>query len=204
MVSMAAMVVGYQTLDTVSGFNFIAPTFENVVENGVDIQDIKLGAAATEYSDSIQVLDDGGATVETYLWTSDGWIDETFEVVTKSLVAGSSILVDTASATTVTMSGKVGDSNYETTSVAGFNFVGNTTPVAIDIQSITLTGDATEYSDSIQILDEGGATVETYLWTVDGWIDDTFSLVEKEIAAGQGLLIDTANPGVKISFPSAL
>ena len=204
MVSMAAMGVGYQTLDTVSGFNFIAPTFENVVENGVDIQDIKLGAAATEYSDSIQVLDDGGATVETYLWTSDGWIDETFEVVTKSLVAGSSILVDTASATTVTMSGKVGDSNYETTSVAGFNFVGNTTPVAIDIQSITLTGDATEYSDSIQILDEGGATVETYLWTVDGWIDDTFSLVEKEIAAGQGLLIDTANPGVKISFPSAL
>lgn len=196
--------MGYQTLDTVSGFNFIAPTFENVSVSGVDIQDIKLGAAATEYSDSIQVLDDGGATVETYLWTSDGWIDETFEVVTKSLAAGSSILVDTASATTVTMSGKVGDSNYETTSVAGFNFVGNTTPVAIDIQSITLTGDATEYSDSIQILDEGGATVETYLWTVDGWIDDTFSLVEKEIAAGQGLLIDTANSGVKISFPSAL
>jgi hypothetical protein len=200
------MVVGYQTKDTVSGFNFIAPTFEKVSDSGVDIQDIKLVGDATEYSDSIQILDDGGATTETYLWTADGWIDlNTFEAANKSLNAGSSVLIDTANAIKVTMSGKVGTESYDTTSVAGFNFVGNTTPVAIDIQSIKLEGDATEYSDSIQVLDEGGATVETYLWTATGWIDmNTFEDASKTIDAGQGLLIDTANAGVKISFPSAL
>ena len=200
------MVVGYQTKDTVSGFNFIAPTFEKVSDSGVDIQDIKLVGDATEYSDSIQILDDGGATTETYLWTADGWIDlNTFEAANKSLNAGSSVLIDTANAIKVTMSGKVGTESYDTTSVAGFNFVGNTTPVAIDIQSIKLEGDATEYSDSIQVLDEGGATVETYLWTATGWIDmNTFEDAAKTIDAGQGLLIDTANAGVKISFPSAL
>ena len=198
--------VGYQTKDTVAGFNFIAPTFENVTTSGVDIQDIKLVGDATEYSDSIQILDDGGATTETYLWTADGWIDlNTFEAANKSLNAGSSVLIDTANAIKVTMSGKVGTESYDTTSVAGFNFVGNTTPVAIDIQSIKLEGDATEYSDSIQVLDEGGATVETYLWTATGWIDmNTFEDAAKTIDAGQGLLIDTANAGVKISFPSAL
>ena len=198
--------VGYQTKDTVSGFNFIAPTFEKVSDSGVDIQDIKLDGDVSEYADSIQVLDEGGAGVEQYLWTADGWIDiNTFEVASKTIPAGGSILVDTANSVTVTMSGKVGTENYETTSVAGFNFVGNTTPVAIDIQDIKIEGDVTEYSDSIQILDEGGAGVEQYLWTADGWIDiNTFELAERTIESGLGILIDTANSGVKITVPSAL
>ena len=200
------MVVGYQTKDTVAGFNFIAPTFENVAEGGVDIQDIKLSGEVNEYGDNIQVLDEGGATYEQYLWTADGWIDfNTFEVANKTLTAGASVLIETASPVSVTMSGKVGTSNYETLSVAGFNFVGNTTPVDVDIQSIQLEGDVNEYGDNIQILDEGGATIEQYLWTADGWIDfNTFSLAEKTIPAGQGLLIETANDNVKIIVPPAL
>ena len=114
-------------------------------------------------------------------------------------------MIETSSPVSITMSGKVGDADYETTSVAGFNFVGNTTPVDIDIQKIKLVGDVNEYGDNIQILDEGGAAVEQYLWTADGWIDfNTFELAEKTISAGQGLLIETANSGVTISVPSAL
>ena len=200
------MVVGYQSVNTVAGFNFIAPTFESVTETGVSIQDIKLGDGASEYSDSVQVLDDGGATTETYFWTADGWVDgNTFEVTDKKITAGASVLVDTANPLKVTMSGKVGEAEYKTTSVAGFNFVGNTKPVDIDIQKIKLIGDASEYSDSIQILDDGGATIETYFWTADGWVDgNTFELATKNIPAGQGLLIDTANAGVSITVPAAL
>ena len=206
MVSMAAMVVGYQTKDTVVGFNFIAPTFESVGSSGVNIQDIKLDGDVNEYGDNIQVLDDGGATMETYLWTADGWIDiNTFEAAEKTLAAGESVLIESANSVKVTMAGEVGASDYTTTSVAGFNFVGNTTPVDIDIQAITLAGDVNEYGDNIQILDEGGATIETYLWTADGWIDiNTFETATKTITAGQGLLVETANSGVTITIPSAL
>ena len=170
----------------------------------VAIQDIKLEGEVTEYSDSIQILDKGGATEATYLWTADGWIDGTFALTDVSLTPGQSILLDTANKVSVSMSGEVRKTSYTTESVSGFNFVGNTTPVEIDIQKIKLAGAYTEYSDSIQILDEGGATVETYLWTADGWIDGTFSLATKSIEAGLGLLIDTANEGVTITVPSAL
>lgn len=204
--AISSSVVGYQTKTTVSGFNFIAPTFKSVGSGSVDIQDIKLDGDVTEYADSIQVLDEGGATAEIYLWTADGWIDfNTFAQANVSLVAGESILVDTANAVSATMAGEVGTTPYETTSVAGFNFVGNTTPVDIDIQTITLEGDYTEYADSIQILDDGGATAEIYLWTADGWIDfNTFAPATKTIEAGLGLLIDTANAGVTITVPAAL
>ena len=200
----SANVVGYQTKDTVAGFNFVAPTFKSVGGESVAIQDIKLEGEVTEYSDSIQILDKGGATEATYLWTADGWIDGTFALTDVSLTPGQSILLDTANKVSVSMSGEVRKTSYTTESVSGFNFVGNTTPVEIDIQKIKLSGAYTEYSDSIQILDEGGATVETYLWTADGWIDGTFSLATKSIEAGLGLLIDTANEGVTITVPSAL
>lgn len=198
--------VGYQTKNTVAGFNFIAPTFENVAEGGVDIQDIKLSEGAAEYSDNIQLLDVGGATTEMYLYTADGWIDaDTFELANKKVKAGASVLINTENAITVTLSGKVGTEKYETTSEAGFNFVGNTTPVAINIQDVKLEGQVSEYSDNIQILDEGGATSEMYLYTADGWIDaDTFELANKTIDPGLGLLVNTENAGVKITVPPAL
>ena len=198
--------MGYQTKNTVAGFNFIAPTFENVAEGGVDIQDIKLSEGAAEYSDNIQLLDVGGATTEMYLYTADGWIDaDTFELANKKVKAGASVLINTENAITVTLSGKVGTEKYETTSEAGFNFVGNTTPVAINIQDVKLEGQVSEYSDNIQILDEGGATSEMYLYTADGWIDaDTFELANKTIDPGLGLLVNTENAGVKITVPPAL
>lgn len=200
------MVVGYQTKNTVAGFNFIAPTFENVAEGGVDIQDIKLSEGAAEYSDNIQLLDVGGATTEMYLYTADGWIDaDTFELANKKIKAGVSVLINTENSITVTLSGKVGTEKYETTSEAGFNFVGNTTPVAINIQDVKLEGQVSEYSDNIQILDKGGATSEMYLYTADGWIDaDTFELANKTIDSGLGLLVNTENAGVKITVPPAL
>ena len=199
-------VVGYQNKDTVVGFNFVIPTFKAVNGGTVNIQDIKI-SNATEWNDSIQVLDEGGATVATYFYLTsgssgaeaDGWVDDTLALADVELEAGQSILVDTAAAAVITFSGKVSTDDTVVETVAGFNFVGNNTPVALDIQDITIKN-ATEWNDSIQVLDEGGATVATYFYLTagssgaeaDGWVDDTLALADVDLEPGQGILIDTA------------
>ena len=96
------------------------------------------------------------------------------------------------------------------TTVAGFNFVSptfkNVSGAAISCQDITLSGEnAIEYVDTLQILDEGGATTETYFWTVDnGWQDEDGNKCTKALGAGEGVLISTLQDGVEINIPSAL
>ena len=177
-------VVGYQNKDTVVGFNFVIPTFKAVDGGLVHIQDIKI-ANATDWADNIQVLDEGGATVAAYLYATkeqsgfeaDGWISEDGgSLADVTFAPGQSILIDTASPATVTFAGAVSTEDTVVVTVPGFNFVGNNTPVAVDIQDITITG-ATDWTDNIQILDEGGATVAAYLYATkeqsgfeaDGW-----------------------------------
>ena len=94
----SSTVVGYQTKETVEGFNFIAPVFEKVDASGANIQDIRLGADGSEYSDSIQILDNGGAMAESYLWTADGWIGTDFTLVKRNIDAGQGLLIDTKNA----------------------------------------------------------------------------------------------------------
>ena len=105
---------------------------------------------------------------------------------------------------------------YQTkATVAGFNFLAptfrNFSDGDIDIQTIMLTGDnVTPITDSMQILDEGGATIKTYMWddgsiAGNGWLDtDTYTISEDTIDAGKGFWIETANSGVVITVPSAL
>ena len=108
----SSSVVGYQQKDTVSGFNFVIPTFKAVNSGSIHIQDIKI-ANATDWSDSIQVLDEGGATIQQYIYASaaesgaeaDGWLDETFTLADVTLEPGQGILIDTADVATVTIPG---------------------------------------------------------------------------------------------------
>jgi hypothetical protein len=108
---------------------------------------------------------------------------------------------------TVTFSGSVSKDDLVTTSVLGFNFVGNATPTQINIQDITISGDAlTEYVDNIQFLDVGGATETYYNWVNGmGWVDlNTFTPAAETLQPGDGVLISTQNAGVIITVPSAL
>ena len=110
--SRRSSIVGYQQKDTVSGFNFVIPTFKAVNSGSIHIQDIKI-ANATDWSDSIQVLDEGGATIQQYIYASaaesgaeaDGWLDETFTLADVTLEPGQGILIDTADVATVTIPG---------------------------------------------------------------------------------------------------
>ena len=213
-----SFIVGYQQKDTVSGFNFVIPTFKAVNSGSIHIQDIKI-ANATDWSDSIQVLDEGGATIQQYIYASaaesgaeaDGWLDETFSLADVTFAPGQSILIDTANISVLTFAGQVSTEDTVIETVPGFNFVGNNTPVAVNIQDIKIAN-ATDWSDNIQVLDEGGATIQQYIYAsaaesgaeADGWLDETFTLADVTLEPGQGILIDTADvatvtiPGVNL------
>ena len=200
-------IVGYQTKETVAGFNFVIPTFTPVAGGKVNIQDIKI-KDATDWSDSIQILNEGGATVATYVYASatesgqekDGWLNDAGELANVTLEPGQGILIDTASTAVLTFSGTVSSADTVFTTVPGFNFVGNNTPAAVNIQDITIAN-ATDWSDNIQTLNEGGATVATYVYASaaesgqekDGWLNDAGELANVTLDPGQGILIDTAD-----------
>ena len=203
-----------------TGFNFVIPTFKAVSGGSIHIQDIKI-ANATDWADNIQVLDEGGATVAAYFYVSaaqsgfaaDGWLAEDFSGLADiTFAAGQSILIDTADTAVLTFAGQVSTEDTVIETVPGFNFVGNNTPVSVDIQDITISG-ATDWADNIQILDEGGATVSAYFYVsaaqsgfaADGWLAEDFSgLADVDLEPGQGILIDTSDvaevtiPGVDL------
>ncbi len=220
-------IVGYEKVTLVPGFNFVAPQFTAVGGGDLDLQSIKLDVPDDEVSgaDNIQILDDGGATVAQYYWypaaaiagaEHSGWLDEdTGSLAMVTLANGLSVLVDSADDATVTVAGEVSTNVSETVSVAGFNFVGNSTPVPINIQDIQIdvSDDEVSGADNIQILDDGGATIAQYFWypaaamgtAKSGWLDeDTGTLADVELAPGQGVLLDASDAGIKITVPSAL
>ena len=185
----------------------MSPTFKNVSGSAISCQDIKLsGENVIEYVDNLQILDEGGATTENYFWTSAGWVNELMEPCTKTIQPGDGVLISTLmDGVTVTFAGAVSTDDIKVVSVAGFNFVGNATPVEISAQDITLSGEnVIEYVDNLQILDEGGATTENYFWTSTGWVNELMEPCTKDLQPGDGVLISTLMDGVEINVPSAL
>ena len=89
------------------------PTFKAVNGGSIHIQDIKI-AGATDWADSIQVLDDGGATAQQYFYATaaesgfeaDGWLAEDMgSLADVDIEPGHGILIDTADVATVTIPG---------------------------------------------------------------------------------------------------
>ena len=216
--------MGYQKVTLVPGFNFVAPQFTAVGGGAIDLENIRLDVADDDASggDNIQILDDGGATVASYYWlppaasgsTKAGWFDENFDPADVSVQNGRSVLLESSDDLTVTISGEVATNTTEVVSVAGFNFVGNSSPVAINIQDITLDIDDNDASggDNIQILDDGGATIASYYWlppaasgsTKAGWFDENFDEADVELAPGQGFLLEASDDDIPILIPAAL
>ena len=219
-------IVGYQKVTLQPGFNFVAPQFTAVGGGAIDLQSIKLDIddSLASGGDNIQILDDGGSTVATYYWmpayafggTQSGWFDaDVGDLADVTIANGLSVLVDSTDDLTVTVSGEVSTNDTEVDSVAGFNFVGNSTPVAINIQDIQIDLDDSEATggDNIQILDDGGATLATYYWmpayafggTKSGWFDaDVGDLADVDLDPGQGVLLDATADGITITVPSAI
>ncbi len=216
--------MGYQKVTLIPGFNFVAPQFTAVGGGPIDLQSIKLDIADDDASgaDNIQILDEGGAAISQYFWmpkdatgaAKSGWVDENFELVDETLDNGLSVLVDSTDDLSVTISGEVSTNTTEVVAVAGFNFVGNSTPVAINIQDIQIdvADDDATGADNIQILDDGGAATAQYFWmpkdatgaAKTGWVDENFELVDVELDPGQGVLLDATEDGITITVPAAI
>ena len=218
--------MGYQKVQLQPGFNFVAPQFVAVGGDSIDLQSIRLDVADDDATgaENIQVLDENGNPITSYYWMpadwfggeKSGWVDgDTGELAEVELENGIGILVDSADETTVTVSGEVANEDAVIEAVAGFNFVGNSSPKAINIQDlqIDVSDDEASGADNIQILDENFNPIASYYWMPadwfggekSGWVDgDTGDLADVELAPGQGVLFDSADAGTTITAPSAI
>lgn len=113
----SANIVGFDTMTSVAGFNWIGPEFRTVGYNTVNIHDIELSGETVDAGggDTIQFLNADGATVESYDWLSkddsgeakDGWFDQgEWEKPTKTIAKGEGVMIFTrASGVTISVPG---------------------------------------------------------------------------------------------------
>ena len=145
---------------------------------------------------------------------ADGWLTEACDALADvTLEPGQAVLIYTEAEVSVTSAGQVAGAATILSSVAGFNSVGNNSPVSIDIQDIKLGEGATDWSDNIQFMDEESVVVASYYYATtgesgleaDGWLTEACdALAEVEIPAGKGFFVYTEAAGVQITIQAAL
>ena len=229
-----------------SGYSFIIPTFKDVGAGtaSYDLQNIKLvGGYGDGGTEMIYVYNENASlTGDVYCWgtvedsagdmdyTVDGWYNGQYgtELVTDvTLPLGTGLylcLSDISTGAKVQYSGEVyQDSLEQTLENAGYNMIGNSTPVAIDLQDIKLVG---AYGDGgtemIYVYNENASlTGDVYCWgtiedsagdmdyAVDGWYNGQygFDLVEGvTLQPGQGLYLclSDISAGAKLVLPNPM
>lgn len=113
-------------------------------------------------------------------------------------------------------SGQVPQSDIEAILRSGFKLVANSTPVAIDMTEVTVTGyDVEEGSEDevyIQTLDNAGKTVDKYFWidVVDGedvyygWLNLDGDIIEEgdaTLGSGEALWVYAPNSNYSLVIP---
>ncbi len=200
-------VVGYQNKSIGKDYNFVAPTFVAINGTAISSDAITLtGDGVTGYVDQIQKLDELGNTTATYTWDGAKWINSDYSDASFTIASGESVLLYSfQGGASVQFSGAVSKSDSTvTTTGTGFTFIGNSTPVTVNIADITLSGAATPYVDQIQTLDDLGNTEETYIWDGAGWITSDYAPADRSFAPGEGMLLYTFTAGVVVTIPAAL
>ena len=220
-----------------TGYNFIIPTFTDV------------GAGTATYNlDNIQIVNGDGSglteaiigyneyavlTEEDYYWNTaadtvagpaeDCWVngmmgEEKVSSVTLPLGTGLYLYLGTEGAS-VRYAGQVYEDGVTTDLALGYNMVGNATPVALDLNDITLTGaDGSGLTEAIIGYNEYAVlTEEDYYWntsadTVAGPAEDCWvnGMMGEEkvtgvtIQPGQGFFLYIGTEGAKMVLPAAI
>ena len=228
-----------------SGYSFIIPTFKDVAAKtaSYDLQNIKLiGGYGDGGSDGIYVYNEFAAlTGDYYFWGTvedsagdkdyavDGWYNgqygtELVENITLPLGTGLYLNLSAGSAgATVQYSGEVYQEQLEQPLAAGYNMIGNSTPVPVALQDIKLDGAYGDGgSDGIYVYNEFAAlTGDYYFWgtvedsagdmdyAVDGWYNGQYGtdLVEGIVLQpGQGLYLNLSagSVGAKLVLPNPM
>ena len=215
----SANIVGYQTKTLDAGFSLSTPTFLDVGQTSMDLQNFKLGPnAAGDGTEMIQFLNDEGQCPEMWIWLNanmgmdEGWYDfNTWEPITKTIVPAVGYLMNVSASVDMLVAGQVKTDKTTVTIPTGFSVFGNNTPVDVDIQSIKLgeaaLGDGTEM---IQFLNNEGQCTEMWIWLnanmgmEEGWYDfNTWEPIEYTVKAGEAFLMNVTAP-VEMTIPSAL
>ena len=211
--------VGYQAKTITTGFSLSTPTFQDVGEDGLDLQNFKLSdSAAGDGTEMIQFLDENGQCTEMWVWLNanagqePGWYDNTtWAPIKKTILPAVGYLMNIGADVDIVISGQVKTGTTTVSLPAGFSVRGNSTPVDVSIQAIKLAdsaaGDGTEM---IQFLDENGQCTEMWVWLnanagqEPGWYDNTtWEPIDYSVKAGEAFLINTSAP-VDMIIPSAL
>lgn len=199
------------------------PTFENVANEGIDIQSIIPVAAEGDDLESgdfvIQIYDEFGAQKASYAWVlgediddgyADGWYEEDWEtIVEKTFDVGEAFNVSAAKGGSLRYSGQVVGEGISVPVRQYLSAQGNFRATPVNIQNIipvAAEGDDLESGDFvIQIYDEFGAQIASYAWVLgediddgyaDGWYEEDWeTLVEKTFAPGEGFNVSAAKGG---------
>ena len=215
----SANVVGYQTRTITTGFSLSTPTFQDVGECDIDLQNFKLSAnAAGDGTEVIQFLDDQGQCTQIWIWLNgnvgyeEGWYDfYTWEPITQKINPGVGYLMNVGADVDIITSGQVKAEDTVVTIPAGFSVHGNNTPTDINLQTMklgaTAAGDGTEV---IQFLDDQGQCTQIWIWLngnvgyEEGWYDFyTWEPISYTVKAGEAFLLNVVSD-VEMTIPSAL
>ena len=228
--------VGYAQKDTASsGFAMLSAQFESVGANdgsatladltigGYEKYDEKTDEGGTSGEFGLQVLTSSGTTEASYSWYDDdvktGWFNDTTgeSADSVSLEAGKGVWVS-GHGLSMTSAGAVSESDVIiTTAASGFKAIANTTPVALTLSKLAITGydpydektdeGGTSGVFNIQFLTATGTTSASYSWYDDdektGWFNDnTGDLANNvEIPAGAGVWVSGHGLTIRIPAP---
>ena len=196
--------------------------FEKVDGSDLMLSDITLADAGDGQS-FIQVVTTGGTLGPMYYWMSaastgeaeDCWFDQdNWLPVDFSLADGQGFYIYVATATAnAKVNGQVRDNVFNVPLAQGYNCVGNSTPVDLDIQAMSLTN-AGDGQSFIQVVTTGGLLGPMYYWmsaasigeAEDCWFDqDNWAPISSvTYLAGEGFYLYCATANGTLVLPSAL
>ena len=152
----SANVVGYQTVETKSGFTYLTPTFEKVDGGVATLGDfVPAGDDVGWGEEIIQAFNDTGALIGYYNFYCEdygmeggaGWYDEDGNQCNNTPLAdgkgaGISVCFESSSGVPMRFSGAVTKGKKIIADViAGFTWIGNATPNELTIQDFIPVGD---------------------------------------------------------------
>ena len=218
----SANVVGYLDYTLARGFNFFSPVFEKTDGSDVMLSDIALKNAGDGES-YIQIVTTAGGLGPKYFWISPdmtgeadwSWFDmDNWAPVDFALTDGQGFYVYAGTTTAkAEVAGQVRDNVFNVPLARGFNCVGNSTPVDLDVQDMALSnaGDGQSY---IQVVTSAGALGPKYFWISPdmtgeadwSWFDmDNWAPISGvTYLAGEGFYLYCGTTTGTLVLPSAL
>ena len=236
----SANVVGYMDTTPVnsSGYNFIIPTFVDVgaEEATYDLNNIKIvGGDGSGMTEIIYGYDkDACLSGVDFYWNTaadtimgpaeDCWVTDVMgdtKAENVKLPAGTGLYLSLGTAgATIQYAGQVSDKEIIVQElVAGYNMIGNATPVEIDLNDIKIVDGYGDGTTEIIVGYDADACLSgvDYFWNTatdtimgpdeDCWVTEMMGDTKAEnvkLQPGEGIYLSLGTTGAKLTIPSAL